>query len=167
MKQTRINVIWKAEDHCGQTLCRPDHWAATLSDLNNTERLPAFDGPLSRLQTGPATGPPRISMTPKLNLMSSQGQCPGWPLLCRHVWTCPYTMWGPRNFLGYCPDDRGQEGSGPLWPILGWVSCWHGDWPVTVAGSSQSSPDVQLLFQGPLLEPVGRNYTRDDPVLLE
>lgn len=109
-----------------------------------------------------------------------QGQRPRWPLISRHVWTRPHTMRGLKLVIRICGDEGGQEGSELLQAscLHLCVCCWHGD---LVSGPQTTGPSLKPPPYLPLLTspwcaalvsglfvagPGGRNYTRDDPVLL-
>lgn len=115
---------------------------AFQTQLDNTDCSPAFNWPLSRLGTGPATEgtEPRPDATHIQHPTSKgatrgQGQRPSWPLISRHVWTRPHTMRGPRQLIRIW---RGWKRARGLRTVAGsrlcvhtcvWVHvcCWHGD----------------------------------------
>lgn len=75
-------------------------------ELDNADWSPGSNWPLSWLGTGLATKAHSRALTPPtssnthLNGPLRPRSVAGWPLLSRHVWTCPHTMWGPRRLIG-------------------------------------------------------------------
>lgn len=84
-------------------------------------------------------------------------------------------MQGLRQLIRILGDERGQEGSGLLQAVVSmcfYVCCWHGDLVGdcrTTGPSLKHLPLPQMCSSCPRFlcwGPGGRNYTRDDPVLL-
>lgn len=139
------------------------HQAFQLN-LDNADWFLASNWPLSWLGSGPATEAHSRALTPPTSSNTHLKRPPrprsvaGWPLLSRHVWTCPHTMWGLRDWLEYRRDERGQGGSGPLQEVVVCVCvllAWRPGQSLSDHWTSPEilspPPDVQLLSPVSLL----------------
>lgn len=116
--------------------------------------------------------PPSLYYWASKGAIRGQGQRPGWPMISRHVWTRPHTMRGPRHLIRIWRRWKRARG---LPTVAGSCLCVYmyvvgmATWSVTVRPPDlpwtlpqMCSPCPRSLCWGP----GGRNYTRDDPVLL-
>lgn len=106
-----------------------------------------------------------------------QGQRPGWPLISRHVWTRTRTKRGPRQLIIICGVMK--EGKRAPDCCMQLFQCGFSvyfvgmaTWSVTVGPPDlpQNPPPLPQMYsscpRSLCWGPGGRNYTRDDPILL-